>query len=536
MLLDELGGRLKKLLGMAKRRLRADVAGRAKDEELLRHSEERFFKAFRSSPLAITISTLTEGRYLDVNDAFLQMMGYTREEVIGRTANELRIWLAPEERATMIRHLTEAGRVAGFETKFKVRSGEIRLTNVSAELIRLDGVACVLAITQDVTEAEHLEEQLRQSQKMEGVGRLAGGIAHDFSNMLSVILGYSELLQEREQPDLAGKYIGEIRTAAERAASLTRQLLAFSRQQALQPRLIDLNDVVDRVSQMLQPVMGDDIELVVTSAPSLGAVKADSLQIEQAVMNLAVNARDAMPAGGKLIIETRAVDLDESFASSSASFRPGPYVMLSVSDTGCGMDEQIMAHIFEPFFTTKPPGEGTGLGLSMVHGCVSQSGGHIWINSEPGGGTTFKIFLPRVDEPLPKKPLEVPGTPIEGCETILLVEDDEPLRKLTTSVLRDKGYTVLTASGGRQAIEVAKEYSGPIDLLISDVVMRGLDGSELAAMLKAFRTDLKVMFISGYPSELISHHGTLESGVALVEKPFTTHSLLSHVRIVLGSD
>jgi two-component system cell cycle sensor histidine kinase/response regulator CckA len=536
MVLDELGGSLIKFLGTAKRVLRSDVADRTSAGEQLRHSEDRFAKAFRSSPLPITISTLAEGRYLDVNDAFLKMMGYTRMEVIGHTSNELRIWLGPEDRAAMIARLTDAGKVAGLQTKFKVRSGEIRLTTISAELIQLDGAPCVLAITQDVTEAEHLEGQLRQSQKMEAVGRLAGGIAHDFSNMLSVILGYSELLQEREKPSQAGKYISEIRTAAERAASLTRQLLAFSRQRVLQAKVIDLRDVVIRVGQMLQPIMGDDIELIVVSAPSLGAVKADSLQMEQAVMNLAVNARDAMPTGGKLIIETRDVDLDESFVSSSASFHPGPYVMLSVSDTGCGMDEQIMAHIFEPFFTTKAPGEGTGLGLSMVHECVTQSGGHIWLHSEPGEGTTFKIFLPRVDEPLPVKLEEAPGKPVEGFETILLVEDDEPLRKLTTNVLRSKGYIVLTASGSSQAIEVAKEYSGPIDLLVSDVVMRGLDGSELAAMLKAFRADLKVLFISGYPSELISHHGALESGVALVEKPFTMYSLLSKVRIVLGSD
>ena len=501
----------------------------------MRHSEDRFAKAFRSSPLAITISSLAEGRYLEVNDAFLQMMGYARQEVLGRTSNELRIWLAPEERSTMIGHLTEFGRVAGFKTRFKTRSGEIRLTDVSAELIELDGASCVLAITQDVTEAHRLEEQLRQSQKLQAVGRLAGGIAHDFSNMLSVIIGYSELLQERTEPNLTSKYIDEIRTAAGRAASLTRQLLAFSRQQVLQPKLINLSEIVDRVSQMVRPVMGDDIDLRITCAPLLGAVRADALQMEQVIMNLAVNAHDAMPGGGALIIETRNVDLDETSVSNGASFRPGPYVMLSVSDTGCGMDEQTIAHIFEPFFTTKEPGKGTGLGLSMVHDCVSQSGGHIWLHSDPGGGTTFKIYFPRVDEVAIPARDEGTVEPIKGFETVLLVEDDEPLRKLTTSVLERNGYTVLQASGGKQAIEVARAYSGPIDLLITDVVMRGLNGSELAAVLKAFRPDLKLLFISGYPNELISHHGAFESGVALVEKPFTTSSLLTKVRIVLTS-
>ena len=535
MTLVEIGAAFVKRLGTAGRVLKADVTDRARDAERLRHSEERFTKAFRSNPLAITISTLAEGRYLDVNDAFLQMMGYTRQEVIGRTANELRIWLVPEERLTMVASLAAVGRVVGLKTKFRVRSGEIRLTNVSAELVQLDDESCVLATTQDVTEAQNLEEQLRQSQKMQAVGRLAGGIAHDFSNLLSVIIGYSELLEERSSPDLAGKYLNEIKTAAERAASLTRQLLAFSRQQVLNPKLINLSDIVRRVAQMLRPVLGDDIELILACAPSLGAVKGDVLQMEQVLMNLAVNARDAMPGGGKLIIETRDVDLDESFASHGATYRSGPYVMLSVSDTGFGMDEETVAHIFEPFFTTKAPGQGTGLGLSMVHGCVQQSGGHIWIRSALGGGTIFKIFLPRVDEPLPVEREKETTASIKGFETILLVEDDVSLRNLTTRVLERNGYTVLTASGGKQAIEVAREYSGLIDLLVTDVIMNGLNGSELAAILKAFRTDLKVLFISGYPSEFISHHGVLESGVALVEKPFTTHSLLTKIRSVLGT-
>lgn len=516
--------------------LAQDLTHQRRDQERLRRSDDMFAKAFRSSPLAITISSLAEGRYLDVNDAFLEMMGYAREEVIGRTANELRIWLAPEERSVMIEHLTEFGRVADFQTKFKTRSGEIRRTIIFAEPVELDGMSCVLAITQDVTQAQYLEEQLRQSQKMQAVGRLAGGVAHDFSNMLSVIIGYSELLQERSESAFMSKGIDEIRKAADRAACLTRQLLAFSRQQVLQPRVINLNDVVHSVSQMLHSVMPEDIELAFVCAASLGSAKADALQMEQVIMNLAVNARDAMPRGGKLMIETSNVDLEETYVSDSASFHPGPYVMLSVSDTGCGMDEQTMAHIFEPFFTTKAPGKGTGLGLAMVYGCVHQSGGHLGLHSEPGKGATFTIYLPRVDEPPTVEREKVTATPLKGSETILLVEDNEPLRKLTTSILERNGYTVLQASGGKQAIDVAKDTSGPIDLLITDVVMPGLNGGELAAILKAFRTDLKLLYISGYSNELVSDHGALASGAGLLEKPFATNSLLTKVRIVLDSE
>jgi two-component system cell cycle sensor histidine kinase/response regulator CckA len=511
------------------------VSHRAGDPEQAGRSEEKFARAFRSSPLAITISSLAEGRYLDVNDAFLEMIGYSREEVIGRTAHELRIWFAPEDRSTLIEHLGQLGRVAGFQTKFRTRSGDIRLTTISAELIELEDACCLLAITQDVTEARRLEEQLRQSQKMQAVGRLASGLAHDFSNMLSVIIGYSELLHQRVELGLMGKYVDEIRTAADRAASLTRQLLAFTSQQVLQPKPINLSEVVERTSQMLQPMMGDDIELICSCAPSLGTVRADPLQMEHVLMNLALNARDAMPEGGKLILETRNEDLDETFVLNEASFRPGPHVMLSVTDTGCGMDEQTRAHIFEPFFTTKAPGKGTGLGLSMVYGCISQSGGYIWLHSELGGGTTFKIYLPRVDESPVQEQANFKPVPIQGSETVLLVEDDESLRNLTTTVLESNGYTVLPASGGNEAIEVAKQYSGPIDLLLTDVVMHGINGSELAAIVKAFRADLKLLFISGYPRALISHHDGLETGVALVEKPFTTTILLTKMRMVLNS-
>jgi two-component system cell cycle sensor histidine kinase/response regulator CckA len=509
-----------------------DVTRQNHDQNELRQSEERFAKAFRSSPVAITVSTLAEGRYVDVNDAFLKIMGYPREAVIGRTVRELGVWAEAGERAAMVEELSAVGSAAVLSTKFRTKSGEVRLTNIFAERVELDGVPCVLGITQDITEAHRLEEQLRQLQKMQAVGRLASGIAHDFSNMLSVILGYSELLAERNPTGSSAKSIEEIRKAAERGASLTRQLLAFSRQQVLQPKTIKVNDAAESATKMLFPLLGEDIEFLVKLDPAAGVVRADTVEIEQVLLNLAINARDAMPRGGRLLIETGNIDLDATF-SGAAGLRPGPYVVLSVSDSGCGMDAATLAHIFEPFFTTKVPGKGTGLGLAIVYGCVKQNGGHIWVTSQPGKGTCFKIYLPRIEEetPPPRNPTSTDAK--GGCETILVVEDDDSLRLLTAKVLEANGYVTLQAADGKQAIEVAKRYSGPIDLLLTDVVMPGLVGGSLAAVISAFRPELKVLYVSGYPNELIAYHGALETSVALLEKPFTTHDLLSQVRSVL---
>lgn len=511
-----------------------DITDLKRNLEKLRQSEERFAKAFRSSPLAITISTRAEGRYLDINDQFLRMTGYRREEVVGRTVNELNVWLEPLERTAMIQQLAETGRVEGFEAKLGTRSGDIRIAIVSAELIDLDGQSCVLAINHDVTEGKRLEEQFRQAQKMEAVGRLAGGIAHDFNNMLSVIMGYSELLQERFESGPSRKAVDEIKKAADRAASLTRQLLAFSRRQVLSPRVLNLNAIIDNLTTMLNHMIGEDIELVVSHGAGLGSVKADPAQVEQIIMNLVVNARDAMPHGGKVVISTSNADLNDSDAHENPSVRPGSYVLLAVSDAGCGMSEEIKLHAFEPFFTTKEPGKGTGLGLSMVYGVINQSGGCILIDSQVGKGTTFKIYLPRVDEALT---MERPRTepPIgKGSETILLVEDEEALRMLTASQLESNGYKVLQASGGEEAIRLAGE-THQIDLLITDVVMPGLSGSQLASVLREGIPGLKLLYVSGYTSDLISEHGVLETEETLLEKPFTKHALLKKVRMVFDS-
>jgi two-component system, cell cycle sensor histidine kinase and response regulator CckA len=511
-----------------------DVTQQTRDQKELRQSKERFAKAFQLSPAAITISTLTEGRYIDVNDAFLNIMGYSREAVIGRTVRELGVWVDSGDRAAMVEDLAAVGSSIISRTKFRTKSGEIRLTNIFAERVEFDGIPCVLAITQDISEAHRLEEQLRQSQKMQAIGRLASGVAHDFSNMLSVILGYSELLAERDQTGSSAKSVEEIRKAAERAASLTRKLLAFSRQQVLHPKAMKVNHAAESATKMLVPLLGEDIEFLVKLDPAAGMVRADAVQIEQVLLNLAINARDAMPRGGRLMIETGNIDLDAPFAEL-AGLHPGPHVFLSISDTGCGMDAEMLAHIFEPFFTTKAPGKGTGLGLASVYGCVKQNGGHVWVTSQPGKGTCFKVYLPRIDEEAPPDGEPTTATAQGGSETVLVVEDDESLRMLTARVLEANGYVTLQAGDGKQAIEVATRYSGPIDLLVTDVVMPGLDGGELAAVLSAFRPELKLLYVSGYPNQLITYHGALETAVALLEKPFTTQDLLSRVRSVLSN-
>jgi two-component system cell cycle sensor histidine kinase/response regulator CckA len=512
-----------------------DITERSKNEERLRQSEERFSKAFRSSPLAITISTQAEGRYVDANQAFVSMMGYERHELIGHTAFELRIWAVPEDRGKMVDQLSKSGKANALETQYVTKTGETRLVQVSAELVQLDGTPCVLAITNDITEARRLEEQFRQAQKMEAVGRLAGGIAHDFNNMLGVVIGYSELVEEGLDPENPiRKQIEQVNKAAHRATALTRQLLAFSRQQILQPSVLNLNAVVHNLSKMLLHMIGEDISLSLKPEVPLGSVKADAGQIEQVLMNLAINARDAMPDGGKIIIETANADLDETYGKNHPTVRPGSYVMLSVSDTGFGMDPKTMSRIFEPFFTTKPSGEGTGLGLAMVYGVVKQSGGYIWVYSEPGKGTTFKMYFPRVDEPA-ESLLKPKVTPVfeRGDETILLVEDDEALRHLTLGLLRSQGYTVLEAKDAQEAMTISTKHQGPIDLLLTDVIMPGMSGTELGARLKESRPNLKALCMSGYTGTLIAQQGIINPDETLLQKPFTKVSLLSQVRNAL---
>jgi PAS domain S-box-containing protein len=517
--------------------IKQDVTQRRRAEDAFRHSEERFRKAFNTNPEPVTISTIADGRYIDVNEAFLRTMGYRRDEVIGRTSAEINFWEMQEDRDAFIRLLSERGEVHSAEINFRTKSGGIRSGLVSAETIELDGQQCLLAVTQDVTERKELQQQFLQAQKMEAVGKLAGGVAHDFNNILTVINGYSEvMLGQLQEDDPNRSYVGEIKKAGERAATLTRQLLAFSRRQVLLPQVLDLNSVINNMDKMLRRLIGEDVELVATMAKNLGHVKADPGQVEQILMNLAVNARDAMPRGGKLTIETANVELDESYASKHVTAKPGPHVMLAISDTGAGMDAEIQKRIFDPFFTTKEKGKGTGLGLSTVYGIVKQSEGHIWVYSEPGHGTTFKVYLPRVD-----KPVEAAGLPMTnaellgGTETVLLVEDEPSVRSLVRTTLEAKGYQLLEATQATEALSIAEKHQGRIHLMLTDLIMPGMSGRLLAQKMADLRPETKVVYMSGYTDDAVVRHGGLGPGMAFLQKPFAPDALARKVRSVLDT-
>ena len=497
-------------------------------------AEETFRKAFNANPEPMSIATISEGRYIDVNESFLRVMGYRREEVIGRTALDLRVWERPEDRDKVVQLLRKESSIRNFETTFRSKSGECRSALDSSEIIEVAGQKCMISIFRDTTEQRLLEKQLRQAQKMEAIGQLSGGIAHDFNNLLSVIIGYSEVIEERlPTSDPLHKKCEEISKAAQSAASLTRQLLAFSRQQMLEPKVLDLNAIVHNLEKMLRRLIGEDLDFRASLDPQLGNIMADQGQIEQVIVNLVVNARDAMPQGGKVTIETANVDLDESDARRHSPQQSGPYVLLTVSDTGVGMDAETQAHIFEPFFTTKELGKGTGLGLSTVYGVVRQSGGHVWVYSEPGHGTTFKVYLPRTGQPSPlEKPDAGVAESLSRTETILLVEDEDALRELARDLLSDNGYTVLVASRPDGAIEIARQHKGPIHLLLTDMVMPGMNGRALAERLAPIRPDMKVLFMSGYTG--FTHSSLIEKGLVLLPKPFTKRSLLKKVHDVLN--
>ncbi len=514
----------------------ARIFGTIQDITERKKAEERFYKAFNANPEPISIATISEGRYLDVNESFLRVTGYSREEVIGRTSEDLNFWAKPEDRATFVDMLNGQGSVRDLEIPFRTKSGELRIAVDSAEVIEVAGQKCVIAIFRDVTEQKSLENQLRQTQKMEAIGQLTGGIAHDFNNLLSVIIGYSDVLELRLPPgDPLLKECLQIKKAGQSAASLIRQLLAFSRQQVLEPKVLALNTVVLHVEKMLRRLIGEHIDLRTKLDLSLESVKADQSQIEQVIINLVVNARDAMPHGGTLMIETANVYLDEEYAHRHAAQQAGRYVLLTIADTGTGMDARTQSHIFEPFFTTKEVGKGTGLGLATVYGIVRQSGGHIWVYSELGHGTIFKIYLPQTEQGVrTEKPYTDLTALQRNSETILLVEDSEPVRKLTRSLLMDSGYTVLEADHPRKAIEIVRTHKGHIHLLLTDLVMPEMNGQALAVKLLQLRPDMKVVYTSGYTS--FSHSSLLDSDLVLLPKPFTKDSLLQKLRQVLTSD
>ena len=499
-------------------------------------SEDKFRKAFNDIPEPITISRLSDGSLIDVNERFCRVTGYRREEVIGRTTAELKFWVRAEDRARLVESLKEHGSVREMEAAFRTKSGEERTGLGSAESFEVGGQEYAIIIFKDITERKSLEKQLLQSQKMEAIGLLSAGIAHDFNNLLSVIIGYSEVMEEQlADNESLLKKCQQVKKAGNRAATLTRQLLAFSRQQVLEPKVMNLNAAVVDSEKILRVLLGDGIECCSTLDASLGSVKADQGQMEQVIMNLVVNARDAMPQGGRLAIETSNVELDEVYARLHPPLQAGPYIVLSVSDTGIGMDAETQTRIYDPFFTTKEVGKGTGLGLSTVYGVVKQSGGHIWVYSEVGQGTTFKIYLPRVDEaPRAEKPKLDATKTFHGAETILVVDDEAALRELTCSLLSDSGYTVLEAKSPDHALQIASEHRETIHLLLTDVVMPGMNGQVLAQKLAVMRPDIKVVYMSGYTG--FTHLGLLDSEAVFVPKPITRETLLRKIHGALAAE
>ena len=479
------------------------------------------------------------------NPKISQISGYSQEELSSKSFIE---FIHPDDRQMLVgNHLK---RLQGIELPhiydFRIldKEGNIKWLEINAALINWNGKPAILNFLTDITERKRteeemntLQEQFRHSQKMEAIGRLAGGIAHDFNNLLTIIKGYSQLsLHELKEEGPLKENIEEINKASEKASDLTRQLLSFSRSQMMEMKVIDLNNIVRNLDKMLRRVIGEDVELITCLADDLGRIKADPGQIEQVIMNLAVNAKDAMPSGGKLAIETANVELDGIYARSHIGVKPGRYVMLLVSDTGMGMAPEVKKKVFEPFFTTKEKDKGTGLGLSTVYGIVKQSGGDIWVYSEPSYGTTFKIYFPRVDEPQDIEGVKEEGVeeglPL-GDETILLVEDNEEVRKVTARILKMQGYRVLEASNEGDAFSICDQHDGPINLMVTDIVMPKMDGPELAKQLLSLYPEMKVIYMSGYVENIIPHHGILEKGMEYIQKPFTVNELARKVREVL---
>ncbi|MBZ5495709.1 MAG: PAS domain S-box protein [Acidobacteriia bacterium] len=517
-----------------------DVTGRTLAEEAQRQAEQKYRSLFEHAVEGIFQSS-PEGRFFTVNPALARTLGYSSPEEVISTVQDIahQLYVDPERRREYARLLEEQGFVIGFECQSYRKDKSIIWVSFSTRAIRSpEGkVLRYEGTVEDITERKRLEAQFRQAQKMEAIGILAGGVAHDFNNLLTVINGYTDsLLSEVAKDDPKRGDLEQIKQAGERAVSLTSQLLAFSRRQILQPRILDLNDAVAETSSIIRRLIGEDVDLNAVARPDLGLVKADPGQIQQIIMNLAVNAREAMPQGGRLTIETANADLDEEYVRRRAVVPAGRYVMLAISDNGIGMDAETQSRIFEPFFTTKGPGKGTGLGLSTVYGIVKQSGGFIWVYSEPGSGTTFKIYLPRVEGKAITLAGDEKAQPaLRGIETVLVVEDDSAARTLIMRVLRERGYTVIEASDSREALRIAQEYAREIHLLLTDVVMPETSGKALASQIEAARPGIKVLFVSGYTSDAIVHHGVLDSSVAFLSKPFKADALARKVREVLDS-
>src|ERR1041384_5979566 len=520
--------------------LAAPALESARHYRRMQETERRYRSIFENAVEGM-FQTTPSGKIIEANPAMAAILGYESPEELIESISDLgaEVYVDSKARKRFLAEIEAQGLIKGFEAQMYRKDGSRIWASVGARAIydesgdelRFEGGI------EDISERKLLEEQLVQSQKMEAIGTLAGGIAHDFNNLLTAIIGYSQLAASRlNEDDRMFKEIEEIRKAGTRAAELTKQLLVFSRKEVLQLRVMDLNTTVENVGKMIRRVIGEDIELVTSLDPELGRIKADPGQIEQVIINLAVNARDAMPQGGKLIIETGNIILDEEYTRLHFRVQPGAYVMMAVRDTDFGMEAETQSHIFDPFFTTKEPGKGTGLGLSTVYGIVKQSDGDIWVYSEPGRGTTFKLYLPCVERRAEESDYqESPAIIPRGTETILLVEDEALVRNLAALVLREQGYEVLESSSGEEALRIARYYHGSIHMLLTDVVMPKMSGKELSEQIKLIKPDISVLFASGYTDDAVVHHGVLEADMQFIQKPFTPNTLANKVREVLNA-
>ena len=522
----------------------SDITERKRAEDALKESEEKYrsiLDSIEDGYFEVDIA----GNFTFFNDSLCRMLGYSKDEMIGMNNRKYTDQENAKKLYQVFNKVYRTGEpTKGFGWEVVAKDGTKLFGEVSVSLIKdsKGKPTGFRGIARDITERKRaeeekasLQEELRQSQKMEAIGGLAGGIAHDFNNLLTVISGNCQLslLELKEGDSLKGN-MEEIKAATDRAASLTRQLLAFSRRQVLDMSVLNLNTIIRDLEKMLRRVIGEDVELVTSLADDLGMVKTDPGWIEQVIMNLAVNARDAMPFGGKLIIETDNAELDEPYARSHVAIKPGRYVKLCVNDSGAGMTPEVREHIFEPFFTTKKKGKGTGLGLSTVYGIVKQTGGNIWVYSEPGLGSTFNIYLPRMDESLEEMRKKVTKEELPGGgETILVVEDEEDVRRLAVRILERQGYTVLEASSGNDALVLSMERKEPIHMVLTDVVMPGMSGPQLADQLIHLHPKMKVLYMSGYTDNAVFHHGILKEGVNYIQKPFTINGLMKKMREVL---
>jgi PAS domain S-box-containing protein len=514
-----------------------DITNRKKAEQVLKESEERYRIIFEGAAEGIVVADIETRRIRYCNPAICEMLGYAEEELIELGVTDIH----PKESLDHVLAEFEAqargDKILAPNLPCLRKDGSVVFADVQSTSAVIDGLECNMGFFTDVTKRRQIETQLRQAQKMEAIGTLAGGVAHDFNNILTSIIGNAELmLMTIGKDDSLREEIEEIKIAGERAAVLTRQLLAFSRKQIVQPKILDLNKLLTGIEKMLVRLIGEDIEILMIPESALWKVKIDPGQMDQVIMNLVVNAKDAMPLGGKVTIETANMDLDGNYFSKQGIIeaRPGPYVMMAVSDTGSGMDKGVQEHIFDPFYTTKEIGKGTGLGLSTIYGIVKQNNGFIWVYSEPGQGSTFKIYLPKVKGKFKEEKKE--QTSVEnlgGSETVLIVEDDNSLRKLAQKSLQPHGYRVLVAENGEDALRISKEHEGTIDLLITDVVMPKMDGKETAERLQPLHPQMKVIYMSGYTDDAIVHHGVLEPGLNLLEKPFSPEGFARKVREVL---